>query len=316
MAEPTPAAPDAATLPDDETLSRAEAFAREPFVLPGEDPAEALAPGGARRRALDAALAEIAEGAAHPSTQWRRDFSMMLGLERVLSDEEPKLADGTQLNPHQVDALSGTLTALLAEAQRGANGAAAAPAPAPAAGGNGAPPAEALASPAIPGDDEEALEEVLADVPDDEEPLDWDAEKEADDEQLPGGARGPERAQALLVRARDRRRQDRRRRWASSRRRAPAASSSSPTAATSSTSSTTSSRHAATATGSPRRCSARSTTCAPTGPSPSRPTSGSCATRARSPPSTPWSSATRRTPRSARRRRRRSASGRARSSSA
>ena len=43
----------------------------------------------------------------------------------MLSDDEPKLADGTSLNPHQVDALSGTLTALLADAQRqNGNGAA------------------------------------------------------------------------------------------------------------------------------------------------------------------------------------------------
>ena len=54
----------------------------------------------------------------------------MLGLERVLSDDEPKLADGTSLNPHQVDALSGTLTALLAEAQRN-GGTALAPSAAP-----------------------------------------------------------------------------------------------------------------------------------------------------------------------------------------
>src|SRR5918998_6117136 len=128
MAEPTPAAADAAPLPDPDDISRAEKSAREPFVLPGEDVAEALAAGGARRRALEAALAEIAAGAKHPSTHWRREYSLMLGLERVLNDEEPKLADGTSLNPHQVDALSGTLTALLAEAQR--NGA---HAPAPAA---------------------------------------------------------------------------------------------------------------------------------------------------------------------------------------
>ena len=53
-----------------------------------------------------------------PSTHWRRRYSLLLGLERVLSEDEPRLADGTTLNPHQVDALSGTLTALLAEAQR------------------------------------------------------------------------------------------------------------------------------------------------------------------------------------------------------
>ena len=53
-----------------------------------------------------------------PRPAWRREFSLLLGLERLLSEEEPKLADGTVLSAHQVDALSGTLTALLAEAQR------------------------------------------------------------------------------------------------------------------------------------------------------------------------------------------------------
>ncbi|MHB8533616.1 MAG: DEAD/DEAH box helicase, partial [Solirubrobacteraceae bacterium] len=72
----------------------------------------------------DAALAELSEDpkAKQPSTGWRGEFSLLLGLERLLSDEEPKLADGTVLSAHQVDALSGTLTALLAEAQRSANG--------------------------------------------------------------------------------------------------------------------------------------------------------------------------------------------------
>ncbi len=89
MAEPTSAAAPAASLPDPDVLSRAEAFTREPFLLPGEDPAEVLAPGSAKRRALDAAIAELDSGAAHPSTQWRREFSLMLGLERLLSEDEP-----------------------------------------------------------------------------------------------------------------------------------------------------------------------------------------------------------------------------------
>src|SRR5205807_5006147 len=42
----------------------------------------------------------------------------MLGLERLLSEDDPKLADGAVLSAHQVDALSGTLTALIAEAER------------------------------------------------------------------------------------------------------------------------------------------------------------------------------------------------------
>ncbi|HEY1776575.1 MAG TPA: DEAD/DEAH box helicase family protein [Solirubrobacteraceae bacterium] len=103
-------------LPSNDDIARAEAFTREPFVHPGEDVAGALAPGTPRRRAFDDALAELESGLKAPSTPWRRQYSLLLGLERVLSEEEPKLADGTTLSAHQVDALSGTLTALLAEA--------------------------------------------------------------------------------------------------------------------------------------------------------------------------------------------------------
>ncbi len=117
MAEKTTAV-EAATIPSAEDVTRAEAFTRERFVHDGETPADALAAGSPRRRALAAALAEIDAGHEVPSTQWRRDWSLLLGLERLLSQEEPHLADGTTLNPHQVDALSGTLTALLAERLR------------------------------------------------------------------------------------------------------------------------------------------------------------------------------------------------------
>ncbi|MBJ7331202.1 MAG: DEAD/DEAH box helicase family protein [Solirubrobacteraceae bacterium] len=107
------------TVPSDGEIARAEKFAHETFVHSGEDVAEALAPGGARRRALDWALYELEQGRTVPSEKWRRKWSLLLGLERVLSEDEPKLADGTTLNPHQVDALSGTLAALLTEAQKG-----------------------------------------------------------------------------------------------------------------------------------------------------------------------------------------------------
>ena len=120
MAEPITVA--ATALSSDADIARAEAFTREPFVHPGEEPAVALAPGTPRRRALEQALAELDAGLKVPSTPWRREFSLLLGLERVLSEEEPKLADGTTLSAHQVDALSGTLTALLAEATSGSNG--------------------------------------------------------------------------------------------------------------------------------------------------------------------------------------------------
>src|SRR5947209_19836738 len=107
--------------PSPDAIARAEVFTREHFVYEGESLESALAPGSARRRALDAALVEIEAGAKLPSIGWRRAYSLLLGLERMLSEEEPRLVDGTVLSAHQVDALSGTLTALLAEAQR-ANG--------------------------------------------------------------------------------------------------------------------------------------------------------------------------------------------------
>jgi ribonuclease E len=167
MAETTSAAAVAAPLPTTDDIERAASFAREPFVLEGEDPRIALAPGTPRRRALDAALAEIAGGADIPSVEWRREWSLLLGLERLLSEEEPKLVDGTVLSAHQVDALSGTLTALLAEVLRNGNG-------------NGAVADVELlplASVGIPGEDEEEDD----DEPD--EPQDWD-----DDTPAGGGA--------------------------------------------------------------------------------------------------------------------------------
>jgi hypothetical protein len=120
MAEPTSVALAAAPIPSTAEISRAEKLVRERFLHDGEDPAVALAPGSPRRRALDRALEELKADpkAKHPSTAWRREFSLLLGLERLLSDSEPKLVDGTVLSAHQVDALSGTLAALLAEAQR------------------------------------------------------------------------------------------------------------------------------------------------------------------------------------------------------
>jgi hypothetical protein len=182
LADPTSVANAVTSVPNPSDIKRAEKFTRESYVHAGETVEDALGPGTARRRALDAALAEIDAGAKVPSTEWRRRYSLMLGLERVLSDDEPKLADGTSLNPHQVDALSGTLTALLAEAQRNnGNGAAV----------NGAGPA---AAPVLAvDDDDEDFEEPAADVAtaieeyDDEEPeviepLDFEVEIDIGDE--------------------------------------------------------------------------------------------------------------------------------------
>src|SRR3954463_15690483 len=122
MADTTKAAADkAAKAPTSADIERAREFAREPFLLEGEKPKD-LAPGTPRRRALDAALVEIDEGREAPSIEWRRDFSLMLGLERLLSEETPHLADGAELSAHQVDALSGTLAALIADVQERLNG--------------------------------------------------------------------------------------------------------------------------------------------------------------------------------------------------
>jgi len=97
---------------------RAEAWAGEPFIREGEDPAQVLAPGTARRRALDDALAEIESGLVRPSQQWKVRYGLMLGLERVLAEPTPRTAAGTELRRHQVDALAGMLTELIAATQR------------------------------------------------------------------------------------------------------------------------------------------------------------------------------------------------------
>src|SRR5437868_7146644 len=97
---------------------RAEAWAGEPFLRDGEDPAQALAPGTARRLALDEAIAEIDGGHRTPSPGWKVRFGLMLGLERVLAEPEPRTRAGTALRRHQVDALAGMLTELIAATQR------------------------------------------------------------------------------------------------------------------------------------------------------------------------------------------------------
>lgn len=164
-----------AAVPSSADIERAAAFAREPFLLDGEGP-EALAPGTARRRALDAALAELDAGAEHPSIQWRRDFSLLLGLERFLAEEPPKLRDGAELNPHQVDALSGTLAELMTQQQVGgeepSNG-----------NGNGAEAGNGVATAeTVEADGAAELDEDEEMAPD-EEPQDWvDTPSEEDEE--------------------------------------------------------------------------------------------------------------------------------------
>ena len=214
MGAPTP-------FPTPAAIARAELFTRERFVYEGESLEEALAPGSPRRRALDAAVAELEKGAVTPSIDWRRQFSLLLGLERLLSEDEPHLADGTVLSAHQVDALSGTLTALLAEVQRNGNGngnGSVQPQDLPPIAGAQDPEDDDVPSPTLTEDDDDEddllddddddddeededdeddeLEDVEEDededdddepelddrAADDEEPVDWQAESELDED--------------------------------------------------------------------------------------------------------------------------------------
>ena len=158
--------------PTDTELERAQAFTREPILLEGETTAD-LVPGSARRRALDDALVELDAGREEPSPEWRREYSLMLGLERVLAMEPPTLLDGAELNEHQVDALSGTLAALVAEIEDGT----------PASRTNGATSngsdASAETTATENGAEAEELDDELAP---DEEPQDW-SDDPADDEE-------------------------------------------------------------------------------------------------------------------------------------
>ncbi len=148
---------------------RAEAWAGEPFLREGEDPAQVLAPGTARRRALDDAEAEIDAGRRTPSSAWKVRYGLMLGLERVLADPEPHTASGTPLRRHQIDALAGMLTELIAATQREEeNG-----------NGNGNATVEELEAEVEEDEDEEGAAET------DEEPLPEELSPEED----PGAVR-------------------------------------------------------------------------------------------------------------------------------
>jgi ribonuclease E len=180
MAEETKAAARAAKAPTSADIERAREFAREPFLLEGET-AKSLSPGTPRRRALDAALAEIDEGREAPSIEWRRDFSLMLGLERLLSEETPHLADGAELSAHQVDALSGTLAALIADVQERINGH-------PWTGNGNGSAAGAL------GTDEEE-DEAPENGAESDEAFDQDEEEETEEEEEEGEATEAEEAE-------------------------------------------------------------------------------------------------------------------------
>jgi ribonuclease E len=93
---------------------RAGSWFGEPFLHEGENPLDVLAPGTARRAALDEALAELDAGLTTPSASWKVRYGLMLGLERVLAAHPATTAAGTELRRHQIDALAGMLTELIA----------------------------------------------------------------------------------------------------------------------------------------------------------------------------------------------------------
>ncbi|MGI8462480.1 MAG: DEAD/DEAH box helicase [Solirubrobacterales bacterium] len=176
-------APSGAALTSAE-IERASKFAREPILLEGEKPAD-LAPGTARYMAVRDALAELEGGAEDPSMEWRSNYSLFLGLERVLDEDPPVLLDGAELSAHQVDALSGTLAALTLELESrngnaGANGSAKG-----AAKENGS--AANRADPEPEPDVEDGNGVAIADpdelLPEDEEePQDWEEQPDDDEE--------------------------------------------------------------------------------------------------------------------------------------
>ncbi len=174
-------------------LERVREFTREPILLEGET-IQDIAPGTARRRAVDAALEELDAGREAPSPEWRRRYSLLLGLERLLTAEPVQLADGADLTEHQVDVLSGTLAALTAEledsiAVESSNGAGRSWAD---GDGDGAvAPVAELVADGQNGPAEEVAEEDETLAPD-EEPQDWEepsADLVAEAPEDPGASR-------------------------------------------------------------------------------------------------------------------------------
>jgi ribonuclease E len=176
-------------------LERVREFTREPILLDDET-IDDIAPGSARRRAVEAALAELEAGRETPSPEWRRRYSLLLGLERLLTAEPVRLADGAELTEHQLDVLSGTLAALTAEledsvAAESWNGAGRSSAELD--GDDLGPPVEAkLEGDGGNGAAEEDAEEDETLAPDEEEPLDWEepaADLVAEAPEDPGASR-------------------------------------------------------------------------------------------------------------------------------
>ena len=85
---------------------RVSAWCGEPLLHEGENADSALAPGTARRGALDAALREMERGLVEPASPGVGDFALILGLERTLSEPAPAAGLRYDAATHQVDALA------------------------------------------------------------------------------------------------------------------------------------------------------------------------------------------------------------------
>ena len=173
---------DSTPFPSPAAIARAELFTRERFVYEGETLEDALAPGP---RAAGRSTPPWPRSRPAPSSRRSSggaQFSLLLGLERLLSEEEPHLVDGTVLSAHQVDALSGTLTALLAEAQRSAataTGTATATRQRPRRARQRPPPhGDRRRAPTTTTRSSSSSE----DEPEDEEPQDWQDDDEVDED--------------------------------------------------------------------------------------------------------------------------------------
>ncbi|MEY4227338.1 MAG: hypothetical protein RL190_2095, partial [Actinomycetota bacterium] len=97
-------------------LDDVERWIGERILAPGDE-------GGIRAGTLWAgayadAVAEMAQGLASPSPEYRRRYALPLGLQRMLAEDEPHLQSGLALRPHQVDALAGMLAALVGDYER------------------------------------------------------------------------------------------------------------------------------------------------------------------------------------------------------
>ena len=167
-------------------LDDVERWIGERILAPGDE-------GGIRAGTLWAgayadAVAEMAQGLASPSPEYRRRYALPLGLQRMLAEDEPHLQSGLALRPHQVDALAGMLAALVGDYERADE----------AEGAEEADEEEARIadeSTAVVGESEDGEDEDEEDDEDDE------ADEDEDDDEDGGEEEGDDPAEAVAPRS-------------------------------------------------------------------------------------------------------------------